>query len=200
MATLNDLSIYDEVPCRFFKKPGPENTRSVMEIVLKRARALSIRTVLVASNSGKTAFDALDILGKEFQIIAVTHVTGFQKPNHQELQDEVRRELQSRGVTVLTAQHTFGGIGRAIRNKFGTYQVDEIVSNALKIFGQGTKVAIEIAMMAADAGLIRTDEEVIAIGGSSRGADSALVIRPSNSFNFYDLVVRETICKPSDIS
>ena len=50
--------------------------------------------------------------------------------------------------------------------------------------------------MAADAGLVRTDEDIISVGGTSQGADTALVIRPANSFNFFDLKVRELICKP----
>jgi hypothetical protein len=57
-------------------------------------------------------------------------------------------------------------------------------------------VAIELALMAADAGLVRTDEDVISIGGTGRGADSALLIQPANSFNFFDLKVKEIICKP----
>jgi hypothetical protein len=67
------------------------------------------------------------------------------------------------------------------------------------MFGQGTKVAIEIALMAADAGLIRTDEDVIAIGGTKDGADTALVIRPATSAHCLDLKIREIICKPADL-
>jgi uncharacterized protein len=200
MDTMNDLATYNDVMCRYFKKPGPANTRHVMEIVSQRAKELSIRTILLATSSGKTAFDALDILGPGFNIIAITHVTGFQKPNHQELDETIRKELESRGVRVLTCQHAFGGVGRAVRNKFATYQVDEIISNSLKIFGQGAKVAVELALMAADAGFARTDEDVVSIGGTGKGADSALVIRPANSFKFFDLVVKEVICKPASIA
>lgn len=185
-----------ETSCCYFKAPGPDNTRMVMERVAQRAPELGIRNVLVATNTGKTAFDALDILGPAYRIFAITHVTGFKEPNHQELSPEIRKELEKRGVTVLTCQHAFGGIGRAVRNKFATYQVDEIISNSLKIFGQGTKVAIELSLMATDAGLINTGEDVISIGGSNKGADTALVIHSANSFKFFDLFVREVICKP----
>jgi hypothetical protein len=58
-------------------------------------------------------------------------------------------------------------------------------------------VAIELSMMAADAGLIRTDEDVISVGGTGKGSDSALLLRPVNSFNFFDLKVKEIICKPA---
>jgi len=50
--------------------------------------------------------------------------------------------------------------------------------------------------MAADAGLIRTDEEAIAIGGSGGGADTAVVLKPSNTHTFFDLRIKEIACKP----
>jgi hypothetical protein len=139
----------------------------------------------------------LKTLDAGVQIIAVTHVAGFAKPDIQELSEENRKALESQGVTVLTCQHAFGGVGRAIRNKLGTYQVDEIMAYTLRIFGQGVKVAVEVALMAADAGLIRTDEDIISTGGTATGLDAALLLRPTNSARFFDLKVREVICKPT---
>jgi hypothetical protein len=106
--------------------------------------------------------------------------------------------LQNLGVRVLTCQHAFGGVGRGVRNRLGTYQVDEIMAYTLRTFGQGTKVAIEMALMAADAGLVRTDEDVISIGGTESGADTALVIKPANSSRVFEMKVREIICKPAN--
>ncbi len=196
---MNDLSLYDDVQCRYFRKPGPANAKGVMEAVSRRAGELKIKKVLVATNTGKTALDALEVLGKEIKIIAVSHVTGFLKPNHQEMSEESRHELESKGITVLTCQHAFGGVGRGIRNKLSTFQVDEIMAFTLRTFGQGTKVAVELSLMAADAGLVRTDEDVISIGGTGKGADSALLLQPANSANFFDLKVKEVICKPAMI-
>lgn len=196
MTQLNDQTLYEDISCRYFKKPGPKNTGAVMDIVAQRAKTLGIKKILVASNTGRTAFNALETLGPDFKIFAVTHVTGFSEPNHQELDDETRRELESKGITVLTCQHAFGGIGRAVRNKLSTFQVDEIIAFALRTFGQGTKVAVELALMAADAGLVRTDEDVISIGGTGKGADTALLLQPANSFRFFDIKIKEVICKP----
>ena len=187
---------YHDVPCRLFSRSGNENTEAVLEAVASRAEELSIGKVLVATCSGETALKAKKILKTSIQLIAVSHVTGFAKPDFQEMNDQKRKELETLGVPVLTAQHAFGGLGRAIRNKFGTYQIDEIMAFTLRVFGQGTKVAIELALMAADAGLVRTDEDIISVGGTGSGADTALVIRPANSFQFFDLKVRELICKP----
>jgi hypothetical protein len=76
------------------------------------------------------------------------------------------------------------------------YVLGEIIADTLRIFGQGMKVVCEISMMAADSGLVRTDEDVIAIAGSSRGADTAVVLNPVNTHNFFDLKIREILCKP----
>lgn len=192
-----ETSPYIDLPCRYFQKSGGKNTVAVLEAAARRARELSIKKVLVATCSGKTAFEAIRIMDRDVKIIAVTHVTGFVEPDSQELDGNDRMELESKGVTVLTCQHAFGGVGRAVRNKLGSYQVDEIMAHTLRIFGQGTKVAIELALMAADAGLVRTDEDVIAIGGTGSGADSAVVLKPANSASFFDLKVRELICKPA---
>ncbi len=61
---------------------------------------------------------------------------------------------------------------------------------------KGMKVAIEISFMAADAGLISTDEEVIAIGGTVSGADTAIVVKPAHAHDAFSLRVKEIICKP----
>jgi hypothetical protein len=52
--------------------------------------------------------------------------------------------------------------------------------------------------MAADAGLIKTKNEVIAIGGRSRGADTSVVIKPANLNNFFNIELKEIICMPRD--
>jgi hypothetical protein len=116
--------------------------------------------------------------------------------NVQELSDSNRKKLEAAGVTVFTGQHAFGGVGRGVRRKLATYQVDEIMAFTLRLFGQGVKVAIEISLMAADAGLIRTDEDVITVGGTAEGADAALVLKPANSSKIFDMKVRQVICKP----
>jgi len=186
-----------EMPVVYFTETGPRNTSVVLDCVRRRAQQLNIKTVLVASVSGQTALKARGVLDPATNIVAVSHVTGFAQPDQQEMSAEVRQELISKGVNVLTAQHAFGGVGRGIRKKLGTYQVDEIIAYALRIFGNGTKVAIELALMAADAGLARTDQDVISVAGTSKGADTALVLRPANSSDFLSLQVREIICKPA---
>jgi hypothetical protein len=66
----------------------------------------------------------------------------------------------------------------------------------LRVFGQGTKVSIEIALMAADAGLIPTQEPCVSIGGTDQGADTAILLIPAHAQNFFDLRVLEILAKP----
>jgi hypothetical protein len=179
----------------YFSKPGPSNLAAVVEASARRAQELDIKRIVVASNEGQTAKAALEAFpGRE--VIVVTHVAGFREANTQEMADDIRADLQQLGAKVLTTQHAFAGVNRAIRFKFNTYEINEIIASSLRVFGDGTKVAIEIAMMAADAGYVRTDEEIICVAGTGRGADTALVIQPANSHRFFDLKVKEVICKP----
>jgi hypothetical protein len=181
---------------RYFTKPGKRNTKKLLDIAARRANELGIRKILVATCSGQTAIEARKVFVSSIQVIAVTHVTGFENPNEQELTAANRRKLESLRVPILTAQHAFGSVGRGIRKKLATYQVDEIMAYMLRTFGQGTKVAIELSLMAADAGLVRTDEDIISIGGTVEGADAALVLQPANSSSVFDLKVKEIIGKP----
>jgi hypothetical protein len=184
-----------EIQSVYFPEPGSANTEKTLEIAKKRAEQLGIKTIVVASTSGETGVKAVKLLAN-YRVVVVTHATGFPTPDVQELTEQNRAKILEKGGTILTATHAFGGVGRAVRRRFHTYQVDEIIAQTLRVFGQGAKVACEIALMAADAGLIRTDEEVVSIGGTASGADTALVIKPAHTHDFFELKVREVLCKP----
>ena len=179
----------------YFSKPGSQNTEDVFRIAKARARELGIKNIVVASTTGNTAIEAVEFF-KGTRVVAVSHSTGFRGPNIQEFSEENRRKVESSGGVVLTATHAFSGLSRAMRKKFKMYLFEEVVANTLRLFGEGTKVACEITIMAADAGLIRTDEDIIAIAGTSRGADTALLLTPVNSEDFFDLRIKEILCKP----
>ncbi len=183
------------VQTTYFEQPGPHNTAHTLELARRRADELGIRSVLVASTRGDTGVQAAQVF-RGYNLVVVTHATGFTRPNVQEFSEENRAAIEAAGGKILTCQHAFGGISRAVRKKWGTYEIDEIVAQTLRIFGEGTKVCVEIALMAADAGLVRVGEPCIAIGGTGRGADTALVLIPANVQQFFDLRVLEVVCKP----
>lgn len=184
-----------EVKTVYFENEGRENTDKTIDIALKRAKQLDISQIVVASTTGYTGLKAADKF-KGYEPIIVTHSTGFKKPNEQSLSKNDREKLKKKGARVLTAQHAFGGAGRAVRKKLGTYEVEEIIAYTLRTFGEGMKVVCEIVLMAADAGLIRTDREAISIAGTAEGADTAVVVKPANVQTFFDMEVREILCKP----
>ena len=182
--------------CVYFTQRGSRNTERTLELVKARASALGIRKVLVATTTGATGVKATQELDG-LEVIAVTHSTGFREPDTQELTEENRAAIEAAGARILTCQHAFGGVGRAVRKKLGTYEVDEIMAFTLRTFCEGVKVTAEIALMAADAGLVRTDEAVIAMAGAGRGADTAVILKPSNAQTFFDLRFLELICMPA---
>jgi len=184
-----------ELKTVYFENPGRENTEEVLSIARQRAEELGIKTILVASTTGDTAVKAMEAFSG-FRVIAVSHSTGMRSPDTQEFTEDNRKIVKSKGGIILTTTHAFGGISRAMRKQFNTYVIGDIVANTLRILGEGMKVVCEIALMAADGGLVRTDEDVIAIAGTSRGADTAVVLRPVNAHNFFDLKVKEILCKP----
>ena len=179
----------------YFDEPGSENTEGALRIARQRADELGIKKVVVASTSGDSAVKAMDVF-RGLKVIAVSHVSGFRAPNTQEFTEENRRMVESKGGVVVTAAHAFAGLSRAMRHKHGMYLLGEIVADTLRIFGEGMKVACEVAMMAADVGLVRTDEDVISIGGTGEGVDTAIVLAPVNTHRFFDLKVKEILCKP----
>jgi hypothetical protein len=180
----------------YFDRPGPDNTEEALAAARARAETLGTRHVLVATTTGATGRRAGEVF-RGYHVVAVTHSTGFARPNEQELLAEHHQAMEALGVEVLTCQHAFGGVNRAVRKKLGTYELDEIVAYTLRTMGEGTKVACEIALMAADAGRVPTGEPVLAIAGSGRGADTALVLLPANAQTFFDLRVQEVVCKPA---
>jgi hypothetical protein len=195
MAENNSRASERSFLCITFEKPGPQNTGRTLEIAAKRADELGIRHIVVATTSGKTGLLAAQVF-KGKNLVIVTHSTGFLAPDVQELNPALRRKMEATGAKVLTCQHAFGGVGRAVRKKLATYELDEIIAFTLRTFGQGTKVAVEISLMAADAGLIPSGEICIAIGGTNGGADTALLLRPANAQTFFDLRIIEVLAKP----
>ena len=189
-----------EAKTTYFDIPGgEENTDKTLALAKARADELGIKTVVVASTIGNTAAKAVDVF-KGYKLIAVTHVAGFHGPNTQEFTEENRKIVEGKGGIILTTTHAFGGIHRALGRGDGPPPpqpvIGDVIAMALRTFGQGTKVALEIAAMAADAGLVRTDEEIISIGGTGRGADTAYVLQSDYVHRFFNLKVKELICKP----
>lgn len=179
----------------YWPNPGKENTNETVELAIKRAQELDINYLVVASNSGETAKKCLT---PGLQVICVTHHVGFREPGLDEMPKPMRRELQEKGVSILTTTHLLAGADRALRFKFQGVYPAEIIADTLRLLGQGVKVGVEIAVMALDSGLIPYGEKVVAVGGSGGGADTALLITPDHSPYLFNTKIHEIICKPRE--
>ena len=178
-------------------KPGPENTGRVIDVVEERLSGGDIGTVVIATSSGETALRCAErLLPGAADLIAVTHHVGFRGGDQSDLDPAIASALDAVGVGVLTASHALSGVNRSVSKTFGGTSEVEIIAHTLRLFGQGTKVCVEIAVMAADAGLVPTDRDVICIGGSGKGADTAVVLQAAHANAFFELKIRETLCRP----
>lgn len=178
----------------YFDKPGRDNTVKTIESAYARAKDLGIDEIVVASSKGYTGQTALEIC-QGFKITVVTYHCGFKEPFKNVMPEEVRKELQDKGARVIQATHALSGLERSFFNKFsGAYPV-LIVADTLRLFGQGTKVAVEVSIMAADGDAL-TGNDIVSVGGTSRGADTALVLKPAHQTNLFDMRIREIVCKP----
>lgn len=178
----------------YFAKAGKDNTEQTLKHAFERGKELGLNEVVLASSKGDTAYKALEIFDG-FQITIVTYHSGFKEPFRNVMSADVRRDLEGKVSKIVAASHALSGIERSVAQKHsGIYPV-LLIADTLRLFGQGTKVAVEIAVMAADAGAL-TGKDIISVGGTGRGADTALVLKPAHQNNFFDLRIREVICKP----
>ena len=193
---MTDLSI--EVT--YFEKGGPQNTEKALQIAKKYADQFNIRDIMIASTRGTTAKIALEIFNpNEYNIVIITHSYYFTgAENRQEFPENLMEELKNKGLKIFTATHSMAGIERSIRISLKQWMPVDILAKYLRTnFSQGTKVCMEIASMAVDAGLIQDlEKDVICIGGTGRGADTVCLIKPMPTGLFDQLRVKAILAKP----
>ncbi|MEN3202922.1 MAG: pyruvate kinase alpha/beta domain-containing protein [Atribacterota bacterium] len=183
----------------YFDAPGPQNTGVVLACALRRAKEKDIRYIVVASSSGETALrlgEEAKREGYQGKIVVCTYHAGFSGGDAISLPLERRALLEAMGMVVVQGVHALSGISRSFRQRFGGLSIPEIVAESFRRISEGFKVAIEVAIMAADFGAIPTTEDVIALGGKEKGVDTAIVLRPCHQNSFFDLKVREILCMP----
>ena len=191
-----------ETKTTYFEDVKKENTDQTFNIARQRAKELGIKTFLVASTTGWTGVRAMQAF-EGMKLVVVSHSYGSVQPNSWRFTEENLKLLKGRDIPIVTAAHAFGGINRAMNQPnvpqpSRSYVIGDIVANTLRMFGQGMKVAVEIATMAADAGLVRTDEDIISMGGqgSVGGADVAVILTPANAHRLFETRIKEILCKP----
>lgn len=180
-----------------FETPGEINTDKTLALAFEYAMKLPSKTVLVPSSRGVVARKAVEMKPDDVRLIVFTHHIGYYHDDEDEFEPGLRDWLRSRGIEVVTMTHAFAGIDRGMRRVFKGIYPTEIFALALRTFGEGTKVAIEITVMAADAGLVNTKDVVVSLGGTARGVDTAIIIKPSHTRNIWQVRPIHFICKPA---
>jgi uncharacterized protein len=182
---------------RYFEKPGPVNTDAVIDLVCRELAARGLTHVVVAGTGGDSAAKLLPRLPAGVKLVVVSHNVGFLEEGKVPFDPAIRERITAAGHVVLTGTMATRNINKAISTRLGGYSETEIINAVMRMFGQGMKVCPEIAAMAADSGLIPFGD-VIAVAGTGRGWDTAVVIRANSSNRYFDQKIREVLCKPAD--
>lgn len=167
----------------YFEEPGEQNTQEVLKTVLERMEETGIRTVLVASTTGKTGLTFAEAMEGKANLVVVS----FEK-----VSDDVKKNVGELGAIMLDEQPL------PLEKK----EAQEL-KNALYAFGQGMKVCVEDVMIAVEAGVVEPYQDVISVAGTDVGADTAIIVRATKleqrmSSDFSKrLEIREIICMPT---
>lgn len=166
----------------YFETPGSENTEDVIRAVGKRVKEGDVKTVIVASTSGATGLKFAKALKGIAEVITVSHET---------MDSENKREIVGLGAKALDKTH----LPLETRRR-------EAVKNSYYTLGQGFKAAVEVILIAADKAAVALYKDVIGVGGTDRGSDTAIVARATTSKDAFGedrerkLEIREVLAMP----
>jgi len=193
-----------ERPVYYFEEPGAENTGWVIEAVSRRLEGGEVSKVIIASSSGNTAVEFARSLRGRAELTCVSEAP-YRREWGEEwpcLKEEFRQELERLGVTIIDrVPYIFHSSILESSKDSGAFP-ERVVRETLYSFGQGMKVAVEVALTAVSCGYVTPYEDVIGVGGSGKGADTAIVLRATYPASLFDkdpvkrLEIREVIAMP----
>lgn len=181
----------------YFERPGPQNTDLVVEAVTKHIERSGIRDLVVASSTGRTALEFARALKDEARIVCVSdgpyrREMGFDWPC---MDPKIKEELESLGTVILeSAPYVLHG-SLYDDSDPGIPSPIKVFRDTLYAFGQGMKVAVEVVLCAVECGALEPYKDVIGVGGSGDGADTAVVLRST----FPGTVFSKDKCKRLEI-
>jgi hypothetical protein len=181
----------------YFEQKGPVNTDRVLEIALAACEDRKIRKIVVASSTGDTALNLYEKAGPDMEIIAVTYSAGSRFADEVGLFLKNRERLIEKGIQIVRGMHALSATERGFEIKYKNKMTPlNIVSDTLRMFCHGVKVCVEVSIMAAEAGFVTPDEEVVVIAGSGSGADTATVLKPAYAASMFETKIRALLCMP----
>ena len=164
----------------YFGEKGQENTNDLAGIVVNRLKSGDITAVAVATTSGNSA------LAFAKAVAGAVPVFGVNFQNSEKLDGEIRKKAEAAGAVFMPDEP----VAKYIKEIAGHSP------DSFRCFGQGMKVAVEVIMQAVEVGHINSGDLVIGVGGTSWGADVAIVARAADSDNLSRLWVSEILAKP----
>lgn len=171
----------------YFETAGPENTGRTLEIAKARYLQGGIDAVVIASSYGETALKAAELFidcGVSLLIVGEM-LNGKQSP-----EASVQEELRALGHRIIWGT-TLGSMSTFTREPAAG-----LVADAYRRVSEGFKVVCEITLIAGSQGCLETGQKVIAIAGTHRGSDTAVVASAASFTDFKKLEVNEILCKP----
>lgn len=179
----------------YFDKPGAEHTDTCLEIVKKLVEE-GYKDIVVATTFGNTGLKFAEAFtNQDINLVVVTHSAGFKNPNETEMTPETRKKIEDLGAKVYTGTILTHSLETALNKEFGGLYPTILITQTLRRFSQGVKVCVEITMEGCDSGYLPEEKEVVAVGGTGRGADSVCIIKSAASKRFLNLKVLEILAK-----
>ncbi len=173
----------------YFEQVGRDNTDETLRLAIDAAKQHGLSTIVVASTTGATARQAAEMVeGADIRLVIVPHQFGWK--DEPEFDMDLVPELQEQGHIFHAATMPFH------TNTFHGTDAPGAMANVLRTLGQGTKVCIEIGLMAADGGHVTQDEECVLVSGTGRGADTAMVATAAPTMKLGEFRIHEILCKP----
>ncbi len=181
----------------YFDTKGADNTERTLQIAKDEALKRGIKHVVVASTRGNTGLQAAQLMRNSgLNLVVVGHSTGHIEVGQQLMDMALKKQIEDLGATVYLGTDVLTGFPGAMRKR-NRFAQEALIADALRMFGQGVKVAIEIVLMASDANLLPVGD-VISVAGTGKGSDTCLVIAAQSTNQIFDLKVREILAKPRD--
>jgi hypothetical protein len=164
----------------YFEEAGARNTYDVIKAVSERLKEGDINTIVVASTSGSTGKKFAKFFRSKVNVVIISYKT---------MNTSYKKEIISFG-------------GKIAENTRLRFHAGRHPAKGFYALGQGFKVAIEVMLIATEKRLLKPYTYIISVGGTCKGADTAIVVRATTLKEIFcrdatrKLEIREIIALP----
>ncbi|OZV13001.1 hypothetical protein CIW83_05495 [Tissierella sp. P1] len=161
----------------YYVHAGEQNSDRVLDTVSNylKNNHIHIDHIVISSTTGFTAYKAIESLLKFSRNIIICKQDLNEKYSmNKNVMDEICRY-----ATIVDIPKQF------LKNKIGSKTV-----NILRQFSEGTKVCIELALYLIDNSYVNSNEKILVVAGTLKGADTSLTlfVNPDKSFKVMNFL------------